>query len=978
MKRLCTKHCLLAVISLVLSVIWHLPAVAAVAPTVQFLGEWRDGVPPGARLDVDAEGSLYLVNALKKEIVKLDKYGRVARIYKGFPSFANGIAVTADGSRLYVAGYDTVYVVDGASGAIVGKLASAEHPDGVGEFITVGEIDMDASGYVYVVDGAGVRIKVYGPDNLFKYQFGGLGILYGSGQLGFGKFRSIWALTVDKYNKEVYVADNQNFSRYYSQIQIFGLDGVYRRSMTQQSFGVPPLSMFAGMEFDNSGRGYFIDSMRGEIRVRNLPAGIFPTFGVGGYNYGELVSPYDMVYDPLTRRLFVSNVDAAKVLVYGIDAYENPDPPKSNTAPGVPVVSLPSSDSLVASQNPVLSWQNAVDEDADVLTYEVRVMKDAAVVYEQAGIAESAGGSEVTVATALEENTRFEWQVRANDGQAVSDWSAVGSFYVNAVNEPPTVVGLTAPLAEMSLDGSGHFIWTDATDPDPFDTLSYRLEVSVDADFASPVIAAETDALDALLGHQDGYAGLVDGQVYFWRVLAVDAQGAASASEARSFVYDTTMLTVRANMPGAKVYLGGNLAYPGHYLGMAPVELRDIAPGTMSVVVERSGFEPQVLQVTVAQGESGGLYAALRPAVAPADHKASALASAGVKIELGANAAPFAVDFDNDGLIDLLAADATGALTLYPGLEGSQPAFDLGRVLAVKVPAGSSPVVVDWNNDGMKDLLVGTGTGEVLLYLNTGSETAPVFGEGVAITSAGAAIGVGSFAAPAVLDLDNDGDKDLLVGSSSGSVFAFRNDGSDAAPELVSIPSPVPVLSDNSAPCVTDWNADGVKDLLLATTQHLFVCVGQGGGFAPIAVLAVAEDLTGKSNGKSTSGANYLGERLRVVAYDVDGAKGKDLIIGNAAGQVRFARSNGSLKAYVPAFSPALADKFAQVRASVDPALVDALLVLDQAEQLALGALANGKPLPLEAYNAVLAFTATGGLTVETIAQAQELAALLQ
>jgi len=40
----------------------------------------------------------------------------------------------------------------------------------------------------------------------------------------------------------------------------------------------------------------------------------------------------------------------------------------------------------------------------------------------------------------------------------------------------------------------------------------------------------------------------------------------------------------------------------------------------------------------------------------------------------------------------------------------------------------ASPTTVDWNNDGVKDLVVGDATGgNVLLYLNRGTNLNPVF-----------------------------------------------------------------------------------------------------------------------------------------------------------------------------------------------------------------------------------------------------------
>ncbi len=46
----------------------------------------------------------------------------------------------------------------------------------------------------------------------------------------------------------------------------------------------------------------------------------------------------------------------------------------------------------------------------------------------------------------------------------------------------------------------------------------------------------------------------------------------------------------------------------------------------------------------------------------------------------------------------------------------------------LKVNLYASPAVVDWNNDGAKDLLVGQAAdAKILLYLNQGTDLNPVF-----------------------------------------------------------------------------------------------------------------------------------------------------------------------------------------------------------------------------------------------------------
>jgi len=52
----------------------------------------------------------------------------------------------------------------------------------------------------------------------------------------------------------------------------------------------------------------------------------------------------------------------------------------------------------------------------------------------------------------------------------------------------------------------------------------------------------------------------------------------------------------------------------------------------------------------------------------------------------------------------------------------------------------SNPCVVDWNNDGLKDLLVGEATGYILLFLNQGTDLNPVFNGSTKIESNGKSI----------------------------------------------------------------------------------------------------------------------------------------------------------------------------------------------------------------------------------------------
>ena len=85
-----------------------------------------------------------------------------------------------------------------------------------------------------------------------------------------------------------------------------------------------------------------------------------------------------------------------------------------------------------------------------------------------------------------------------------------------------------------------------------------------------------------------------------------------------------------------------------------------------------------------------------------------------------------------------------------PSLYGQQSImFDSGvRIQAnginMKVDTyASAPCVVDWNDDGKKDLLVGCFfSGNVHLFLNSGTNSAPVFTTGTMLQADGTVISV--------------------------------------------------------------------------------------------------------------------------------------------------------------------------------------------------------------------------------------------
>lgn len=79
------------------------------------------------------------------------------------------------------------------------------------------------------------------------------------------------------------------------------------------------------------------------------------------------------------------------------------------------------------------------------------------------------------------------------------------------------------------IDFTPVFDWNDDTDPDPSDQISYTFDLATDSNFLFKFEAANLTLSAYLAGP------LGAGQRYWWKVKAVDRQGAATSSSVRSF-----------------------------------------------------------------------------------------------------------------------------------------------------------------------------------------------------------------------------------------------------------------------------------------------------------------------------------------------------------------------------------------------------------------------------------------------------------
>jgi hypothetical protein len=200
---------------------------------------------------------------------------------------------------------------------------------------------------------------------------------------------------------------------------------------------------------------------------------------------------------------------------------------------------------------------------------------------------------------------------------------------------------------------------------------------------------------------------------------------------------------------------------------------------------------------------------------------------------------PSVVDADKDGRKDLLIGQAEGNLKLYLNVNtDDDPEFDGGTLLQVGPPGskididvGQRPTisVADWNNDGRRDIVVGAKDGYVRLFVNEGTDAAWDFRTVQYVQEDGANMLVPTLrASPFVMDLDDDGMKDILMGNTEGQLLFYSNVGSDDAPTFSGYTyveadgTPIDLAGiPRSRPFVCDWNNDGSLDVLLGAGDGL-------------------------------------------------------------------------------------------------------------------------------------------------------------
>ena len=418
----------------------------------------------------------------------------------------------------------------------------------------------------------------------------------------------------------------------------------------------------------------------------------------------------------------------------------------------------------------------------------------------------------------------FTFQVRDDSGVAGSDLDTTPNRLELdvAANRAPQVGGLatSTTFLENTVNAAPQVLMADATFTDPDGNLAGGV-VSLSGLLAEDRVAIRNEGVDA------GQIGVSGNNVTFGGVeigtftggagdsFSVTLNAAATSEAVEALLRNLTYANVSDAPAETRNLLLQISDNDGAYQGRSPVFFTPLAgedasyAQAPSVTIYLSAYldlnGDGVLDTVV--GRYDGYFDSY---LRNADGTLTQISNPFGQVYFGRQASPGAIDFDNDGLVDLVMTGQSG--------EGFRSFRNNGDGSFTELTGGANPMAGhtsfglpslaagDVDGDGDDDLLAADGSYISYFRNDGGTFQRDYFGPFAALSLEARGL--------AFVDMDDDGRLDLLVTTNNGSVRVARNDGNGNYSLLTDFQNPFAGFPANyNFVSAIDYDGDGDLDL---------------------------------------------------------------------------------------------------------------------------------------------------------------------
>lgn len=277
------------------------------------------------------------------------------------------------------------------------------------------------------------------------------------------------------------------------------------------------------------------------------------------------------------------------------------------------------------------------------------------------------------------------------------------------------------------------------------------------------------------------------------------------------------------------------------------------------------------------------------------------------------------VDVDTDGDFDVFAGSYYGDTIFLKNVGApNNPSFSASQTNPFGLSSvgrySASPTFIDIDGDGDLDVLIGKGhytsDGTLRFFRNIGTPNNPHFYFD-SMTPFGLSY-AGNYTHPTFADIDGDGKQDAFIGNSHGDSVYFHNVGVGIIPHFsyTSSGSSLGLISSSylSDPTFVDIDGDGDLDFFVGFGGYSYPEGNNGGNIFFSKNIGTAQNPIYEPSMINPFGLSDVGKFASPTFVDIDNDRDLDAFIGNELGNTIFLENTGTISN--PEFSGSITNPF--------------------------------------------------------------------